>query len=493
MYDEHMPSLRMLIVPAALASCLAALGCAEQRVRDDASSMTIAPASPAARSLVQSLSAGVSSARLRADIDRLVSFGTRHTMSDRASDTRGVGAAARWIRSEFERAAAERARLGLPPMQVFIEPHTLQPDGRRIDREVEIQNVIAIIPGRLESAGLAERIYISGHYDSRNSDEMDRSGDAPGANDDGSGTSVALEACRVLSKHEFDHTIVCVAFDAEEAGLYGARKHVEQASVAGARIRAVLNNDIVGDPTSPASVGGRRTDATIRLYSEGLPAVPPGGDSLGGRSGGGAMIERLRREGALGDSSSRQLARYVYETAWQHRTPVRPVIIFRADRFLRGGDHTPFHEAGFAAVRFTEFDEEYDRQHQNVREESGVQFGDLPRFVDEHYLAGVARLNVAAAACLASAPAAPADARIVTTSLSNDTLLRWSRSPDPDTAGYEVVWRETTSPVWNYVLDAADATELRVPVSKDNVFFGVRAYDREGHRSLVSFAYASRE
>lgn len=447
------------------------------------------PANPV-RAMVRGVTEGVSASRLRTDIDRLVSFGTRHTLSDRASDSRGIGAAARWIKSVFDNAAADRARMGLPPMHVALEPHRLEPDGRRIDTPVEIQNVVAVIPGRLEATGLAERIYISGHYDSRNGNEMDRTGDAPGANDDASGTAVAIELCRVLSTREFDHTIVLVAFDAEEAGLYGSRKHVEKAAGENAKIRAVLNNDIVGDPSSPQ---GRDTRTHIRLYSEGLPAGPVGsGDSLAGR-GGGAIIERLRREGALGDSSSRQLARYVYETAWQHRTDVRPIIIFRGDRFLRGGDHTPFHEAGYPAVRFTEVDEEYNRQHQDVRVEQGVQFGDLPRYVDENYLAGVARLNAAAAACLASAPTAPADARIITAALGNSTTLRWSRSTDPDAAGYEVVWRETTSPVWNYVMDAGNTTEAAINVSKDNVYFGVRAYDREGYRSIVSFAYAARE
>ncbi len=475
-----------LLMAAGLASCAAP--------RDDRplGGRGITPPSNPVRAMVRGVTTDVSAARLRTDVDRLASFGTRHTMSDRTSDTRGVGAAARWIKGEFEKAAAERARLGLPAMQVYLEPHTLAPDGRRIDVPVEIQNVVALIPGRLESTGQAERIYVSGHYDSRNGNELDRTGDAPGANDDASGTAVALELCRVLSKREFDHTIVLVAFDAEEAGLYGSRKHVEQAAADNARIRAVLNNDIVGDPTSP---GGRDTRGLIRLFSEGLQAGPVAGDSIGGRpgSGSGATIERLRREGALADSTSRQLARYVYETAWQHRTDVRPVIIFRADRFLRGGDHTPFHDAGYPAVRFTEVDEEYNRQHQDTKVVDGVRFGDAAQFVDEHYLAGVARLNAAAAASLANAPTAPADARIITAVLSNSTMLRWSRSIDPDAAGYEVVWRETTSPVWNYVMDAGDATETTVAISKDNVFFGVRAYDREGYRSVVSFAYAARE
>lgn len=477
---------------AAAAALLVLLsGCSRQE--RPIGGLAVVPPAYIVKATVNSVTADVSADRLRSDVDTLASFGTRHTLSDRSSDSRGVGAAARWIKGEFEKSAAERARRGLPPMQVYLEPHTLQPDGRRIDRVVEIQNVVAVIPGRLEASGLAERIYISGHYDSRNSNEMDYTGDAPGANDDASGTAVAIELCRVLSKREFDHTLVFVAFDAEEAGLYGARRHVEQASAAGVKIRAVLNNDIVGDPTSP---DGRLTRNHIRLFSEGLPAVPPGGaDSLGGRPGSGAgpLIERLRREGALGESSSRQLARAVYEIAWQHRLDVSPIIIFRADRFLRGGDHTPFHEAGYPAVRFTEVDEHYNRQHQDVRIENGVRFGDTPEFVDARYLAGVTRLNGAAAAVLAGAPSAPENTRMLTAALSNSTTLRWSRSPDPDTAGYEVVWRETTSPVWNYVMDVGDATEAVLPITKDNVFFGVRAYDRDGHRSIVSFAYGARE
>ncbi|MBL8747039.1 MAG: M20/M25/M40 family metallo-hydrolase [Phycisphaerae bacterium] len=488
-----MPTRYQIFGPCVGILALCALaGCAHQHPDRPLGGRGVTPPANPVRAMVRGATENVSPARLRADIDRLVSFGTRHTMSDRASDTRGVGAAARWIKSEFDKAAADRARLGLPAMHVSLEPHTLEPDGRRIDAPVEIQNVVAVIPGRLEASGQAERIYISGHYDSRNGNEMDRTGDAPGANDDASGTAVAIELCRVLATREFDHTLVFVAFDAEEAGLYGSRKHVEQAVAENARIRAVLNNDIVGDPTSP---DGRETRTLIRLFSEGLQAGPIGGDSIGGRpgSGAGATIERLRREGALGDSSSRQLARYVYETAWQHRTDVRPIIIFRADRFLRGGDHTPFHDAGYPAVRFTEVHEDYNRQHQDVKVESGVRFGDEPQFVDANYLAGVARLNAAAAVCLASAPTAPADARIITAALDNTTTLRWSRSPDPDTAGYEIVWRETTSPVWNYVMDARNATEATINISKDNVFFGVRAYDREGYRSLVSFAYAARE
>ncbi|MDX2114245.1 MAG: M28 family metallopeptidase, partial [Planctomycetota bacterium] len=283
-----------------------------------------------------------------------------------------------------------------------------------------------------------------------------------GANDDASGTAAALEACRVLSGMEFDHTLVFVAFDAEEAGLYGARAHVAGLA-GGARVRAGRPPASVGAPPSPAG----------QLGSSGL--------------------ERLRREGALGDSSSRQLARFVCDAAETVGTRVRPTMVWRADRFLRGGDHTPFHEAGFAAVRFTEVDEDYSRQHQDVRIENGVQYGDLPEFVDERYLADVTRLNVAAAVLLADGPGTPGSARLVTAELSNNTTVRWSAAADPDVAGYEVVWRETTSAAWQGARDVGMALEARLPLSKDRYFFGVRAYDREGNRGLVGFALAARE
>lgn len=444
----------------------------------------------------------VAPSRLRADVDRLASFGTRHVLSDANDPQRGIGAARRWILAEFEQVAAQRAAAGvgagLPPARVYLDTHALEPGMRRIDTRVEIANVVAVLPGRLEAQGLAERIYISGHYDSRNGDEMDRTGDAPGANDDASGTAVVLESLRVLGQREHDHTLVFVAFDAEEAGLYGARAHVGVLSGLDARVRAVLNHDIVGDPSAPNGAAG--SAHTVHLFSEGLPAAgsPTSSDELAGRDG-AMLIERLRREGALGDSSSRQLARYVLDASavlGGGKDAFAPTLVFRADRFLRGGDHTPFHEAGYAAVRFTEVEEDYSRQHQNVRTEGGQRYGDLPEFVDEQYLARVTGLNVATATLLASAPTAPARARIVTAQLSNDTLIRWDASPDPDVAGYEVVWRATTSPVWErraWAGGEGGATELRVPVSKDGAFFGVRAVDRNGNPSLVSFCYSARE
>jgi len=434
----------------------------------------------------------VSPARVKADIESLVSFGTRHTLSATDSPTRGIGAARRWIKSEFEKAAAASGRTGEEAMRVRFESFIAAPDGRRIDKETELVNVIAELPGRLEASGQAERCYVMGHYDSRNSETMDREGDAPGANDDASGVAVVLELARVMASRRFDHTIVFVATVGEEQGLFGARHHAQWALENNARIRGVLSNDIVGDPTSPS---GARYDTQVRVFSEGLPALASASsrEGSGGGGGGGMMLERLRREGAMNESSSRQLARFVADVgAWENQA-VRAMLVFRGDRFLRGGDHTPFHEAGFPAVRFCEVEEDYNRQHQNPRTENGVRYGDTPEFVDAEYLAGVARLNGASLAHLANAPAAPENARIITSSLDNSTTLRWSPSPEADTAGYEVVWRETTSPVWQWSADQGAATQATLPVSKDNYFFGLRAYDQSGYRSPVAFPLAASE
>jgi len=430
----------------------------------------------------------VSAERLRADVDRLAAFGTRHTLSATDHPTRGIGAARRWILEEFEKAGSASGRRESEAVRARLEPWPMEPDGRRIDVPVEIVNVVAEIPGRFERDGTGPRVYVLGHYDSRASNEMDREIDAPGANDDGSGTALVMELARVLPRHRFDCTIVLIATAGEEQGLLGARRHAESAVSQGIDVRAVLSSDIIGDPTSP--LGGSHPNH-VRVLSEGVPAVALGATEE--RGGGRLMFERLRREGALTESSSRQLARAIESIARLHRTEVQPMLVFRADRFLRGGDHTPFHEAGFPAVRFCEVDENYDRQHQDVRTVEGVQFGDLPEFVDEQYLAGVVRLNAAAIAHLANAPAAPANARLIAANLSNSTTLRWQANTEPDIAGYEIVWRATTAPNWEHAQDVGNVTEATVPVSKDNNFLGVRAYDRDGHRSLVSFPLAARE
>ncbi len=427
----------------------------------------------------------VSPDRLKTDVAAMAAFGTRHTLSDTTSATRGIGAAREWIKREFEKAAEASGRTGEMAMRVRFETFTIEPDGRRVDVQTKLVNVIAELPGTLEASGQAERCYVVGHYDSRNSNEMDREGDAPGANDDASGVAVAIELARIMSKHRFNHTIVFMATAGEEQGLIGARRHVANVVEAKVPVRGVLSNDIVGDPTSPFGV---RYDDQVRVFSEGLPAF-----AAGGERGGALMLERLRREGALTESSSRQLARYVADVGVWEQTAVQAMMVFRADRFLRGGDHTPFHEAGIPAVRFCEVDEDYSRQHQDVRTEDGKHYGDAVEFVDEVYLAGVTRLNGAALAHLANSPAAPGHARIITTNLGNSTTLRWEASPEGETAGYEIVWRETTSPVWQWSHRLGTVTEATLPINKDNHFLGVRAFNDRGYRSPVAFPLSARE
>jgi Zn-dependent M28 family amino/carboxypeptidase len=409
----------------------------------------------------------VDPARLRASVDRLAAFGTRHTLSDTVSTVRGIGAARRWIEAELRAASVERG--GAPPMIVAFDSHRVKPDGKRIDREVDVVNVIATLPGTRPEAA-TRRVYVVGHYDSRASNPMDATSDAPGANDDGSGTALVLELARVLAPRSLDATVVFMASAGEEQGLVGARAHARAAKQNGDDVRAVLSFDIVGDPAVPG--GPARPDA-IRLFSEGLPlAAAP------------EAVTLARTLGTESDAPSRQLARFVEMLAAWHGTKVRPTLVFRPDRFLRGGDHTAFAEQGYTAVRFTEHGEHYERQHQDVREENGTRYGDVTEHVDAHYLAELTRLAAVAVLHLANAPASPADARVVATELTTDTTLRWSAPPDRDVAGYEVVWRATTSARWEH-LQATTGTEITLPLHKDEFLFGVRSFDAEGWRSPV--------
>ena len=413
-------------------------------------------------------------ARLVAIVEKLAGFGTRHTLSDTKSPTRGIGAARNWIRQEILQA------VGAPDaaMRVSFDSHRVPPDGKRIPREVEIVNVLGELPGA-NSEARPRRYYLVAHYDSRATDPMDARGDAPGANDDASGVAVLLEAARVIAKARPEATLAFLATAGEEQGLHGARLHAQAAQTAGLDVRGVLSNDIVGDPTSP--VGPAHRDR-VRVFSEGWTR---------GLSEERAMA--LARQGAESESASRQLARFVAEVAAWHGLEVQPRLVLRADRALRGGDHLAFNEAGFPAVRFSVVDEHYDRQHQDVREQDGRRYGDLPEFVDGTYMAGVARLNAATLLHLANAPSTPADAQVVAVELANDTLVRWSASPEPDVAGYEVVWRRTTCADWERVRDVGTGSSATLPINKDNFFVGVRAYDRSGYRSPVAFAPVAKE
>jgi len=415
----------------------------------------------------------VSPARVKASIERLVSFHNRSTLSvaDAASiaKKRGIGAAREWIRSEFERYSRDCDGC----LKVELQSFTVSPPARRIPKPTEIVNVIATLEGT--DPANAGRIYaVSGHYDSRNSDNDNVTDAAPGANDNASGTAVALECARVLSKHKFRATIVFLAVAGEEQGLYGSAHYAAGAKAAKLHIEAVLNNDIVGGNRTP----GDRTQQPqwVRIFSEGMPAAATPDE-----------IKLIRATGMENDSPSRQLARYIREVAQLYVSGFEPKLVSRPDRYLRGGDHLSFNDQGFAAVRLTEYREDYNHQHQTPRVEKGVEYGDLSKFVDFGYAANVARLNAAALASLASAPAPPANVRLVTRNLENDSTLTWSASPGSLAARYEVLWRPTTDTDWppQNVEAVGNVTQATFKHSKDNVVFAVRAVDAIGHRSTA--------
>lgn len=401
----------------------------------------------------------------------LADFGTRHTLSETASPTRGIGAARNWVADQF-RSFGPRLEVSLEEFDAPVNP--------RIRQSVKVANVVAVLPGT-DPAATARRIYVVGHLDSMNADVMDPDEDAPGANDDASGCAVVLECARALANQQFRATVVFLCTIGEEQGLVGARYHADAARTRNENIIAVLNNDIVGDPSAPPTPGFESQPTVIRVFSEGLP-----------RTANAEQFARMRKLSAESDSKSRQLARYIAEVAAWEQTQLQPRLIFRLDRFLRGGDHSMFNEAGFPAIRFTASNETYSRQHANVTyapDKSGAptpQGGDLTQFVDANYLANVARLNAKSLIHLANAPATPENARIITAKLENATTLKWNPSPDAD--GYEIVWRDTTSPTWTYARDVGNVTEITLPISKDDYFLGVRAYRKDGHRSLVTFA-----
>lgn len=427
----------------------------------------------------------ISPDRLRQYVDKLASFGTRHTLSETESSTRGIGAARRWTKRAFEEAVADSGRTGDLACNIYLDRHIQPPDNRRITREVEIVNVVCEIPGSQPAAN-NRYYYVLAHLDSRASSPTDAESDAPGANDSASGVAMMIEAARHLSRARTDATIVLMATSGEEQGLYGAQLHARDIANRGRDIHAVLNNDTVGDPYGKwpkDSEQGRAARKTIRVFSQGVPPNATPGE-----------INRAAILGAESDSDARQIARYMSMVAHWHDLPVKPALIFRNDRFLRGGDHTAFLRAGYdPSVRVTVPYEDYNRQHQDVRTENGTQYGDLAKYIDENYMADITRLNSAALLHLANAPRKPANARLITADLTTDTTIRWDKSPEPDVAGYEIVFRRTTSPVWEESIDVGDTTEATIDYSKDNWLFGVRAYDEDGYRSPVAFPGAAQE
>ena len=408
--------------------------------------------------------ADISAQRIQANIEKLVSFQTRLTLSAQDPDSikagHGIGAAREWIKAEFE--SYSRACGGC--LEVKTDSFTENP-ADRIPKPTAITNIYAVLNGT-DPENAKRIVLVTGHYDSRNGDTLDATGIAPGANDDGSGTAVSLECARVLSKLKFPGTIIFLTVAGEEQGLNGSAHFAKMAKDQGWDIEAALNNDIVGGDRSP-----QQNPAIVRVFSEGVPLAATD-----------AELRRIRNLGGENDSASRQLARYVAEVGRTYQTAAKPLVVFRLDRYLRGGDHISFNEQGYAAVRLTEYREDYNHQHQNVRTENGIEYGDVPKFVNFDYVANVARVNAATLASLASAPASPAKVRLQTKQLENDSTLTWEAAPGA--ASYEVLWRDSASPEWEQAKSVGNGTHTMLPLSKDNVIFAVRALDSAGHRSL---------
>ena len=419
--------------------------------------------------LITGMMEQVSVGNLENSVRKLVSFGTRHTLSDTVSKTTGIGAARSWIKSEFERYNRENGGKLKVSYDSFVQPA----DGKRVPEATVLKNVMAVLPG----TDPADRrmLLVCGHYDSRVTDVMNNKSPAPGANDDASGVAGVLELARVMSKQSFGATLVFVAMVGEEQGLYGAANLAKRAKAEGWDVHLVLNNDMIGNTY------GMETDLKnnnqVRIFSEGVP---------GGETKEQAAL-RLST-GSENEGHARQAARYIKEIGERYVDQLDVKLIYRKDRFLRGGDHTPFSAQGFTAVRITEMNEDFNRQHQDLRTENGFKFGDLPEYVDYKYLQKITRLNLSVLANVGLAPQQPTAVKLVTTQLTNNTTINWKAPAGKTPAGYYVLLRETTSAHWEKKF-FVNGTSATLPYSKDNFFFGLQAVDDKGHESLVSSPY----
>jgi hypothetical protein len=422
---------------------------------------------PVVDSEISSLVKQVSADSIKSYIQKLVTFKTRHSMSDTVSSTTGIGAARRWVVYKFK----QFAKRNHADMKVELDAYRLEPGPRqaRIARPVTMKNVLGTLNGT--DPNDKRIILISGHLDSRNTDVMDSVGVAPGANDDASGVAVVMELARVMSQKKYPCTIIFMAVQGEEQGLVGARYMANKMKSNGQNLVAMFNNDIVGN--SVASETGDKNDKTIRIFSEMIPALE-NDDQTAARTS-------LKAEN---DSPSRQLARYIKEVSEPYVKGFTVTLNARPDRFLRGGDHTPFNQLGFTAVRFTEFNENFTHQHQNVRLENNIQYGDLPEFVDYSYAANVARINLASMASIAKAPATPQSVKMKI-NLDNMTYLTWEAPAlGPKPKGYYILVRETFQPTWEKKI-FVNGTSVEIPMSKDNYFFAIQSVGANGHLSQI--------
>ncbi len=423
-----------------------------------------------ARTMMAAIRSDVSAQKAQADDEKLVSFGNRSTLSSMDEGLykqgKGVKAARDWLKSEYQRYSDACGGCMKVELLTFTNP-----PAPRIAQPTEISDVYAVLPGT--DPVEAKHIYlVTGHYDSRNSKNENITDPAPGANDDASGTIVSLECARVLSKHRFPATLVFLTVAGEEQGLNGSDYFAKWAKGQGWQIDGVLNNDIVGGNRTPGDT--RQNENIVRVFSEGLPVTATE-----------QQTKMIRMLGAESDSPSRELAREMVEVGAEWMPGAfQPKMIFRQDRYLRGGDHTSFNKQGYAAVRLTEWREDFNHQHQDLRTENGTEYGDLEKFVDFDYVANVARLNALTLAELAMAPPLPQNVRVLTKQLENSTTLEWDAAQLPGT-GFEVVWRDTTAPNWEHAKYVGAVTRTTLDESKDNVFFGVRSVSPTGFKSYA--------
>ena len=406
----------------------------------------------------------VSPDSLRSYISKLVGFGTRNTLSTQSDPKRGIGAARLWILSRFIEFGKESGG----KLTAVIDTTSYKKDGRRVDRDIVLGNVVARLRGTDPND---DRIFIiSGHLDNMRTNVMDSTGDAPGADDDGSGTAAVLECARVMSKYSFPATIIFVAVSGEEQGLLGSTYMAEKAKKENWNIEAMLNNDIMGSNNS--SETNIINNTKVRVFSEAFSVLDTG-----------KAESTIRNLGLENDGKARQLARYIKDVAERYVDNLNVVMIYRNDRFLRGGDHLPYVQRGYAAVRITEMDENFYRQHQDVRVENGIQYGDLPEYIDYEYLRKNTCMNLCSLANLAKSPSVPQEVHMEVRRLTNFTDLTWKAPRSGKVKGYFVLMRETTSPVWQDRFFTTD-TKMTLPYSKDNYFFSVQSVSEEGNEGL---------
>lgn len=456
--------MRLLSVAAALA-LLSGPALAQTQA------VTPATAPPGETVLLHQLATQPSAARIEADVRTMVGFGTRHSLSETESETRGIGAARRWVHAEFERISA--ACGGCLEVMYVGDTYT----GNRVPNPTEIVSVVAIQRGTTDPT---RYVLMGGHLDSRVSDVANATSDSPGANDDASGVAGTIESARILSQHRFPGSIVYVAFSGEEQGLVGAGFVAKKARDENWRLVGVLNNDMIGNTRG---IGGHSDNGTVRVFSDALRQTETPDEARQRRSTGGEV-----------DGPNRNLARYVDRIADRYIPNLDVMMVYRLDRFGRGGDHRAFNDAGFPGVRIVETLENYDRQHQDLRTENGIAYGDVIEAVDFPYAAKVTALNVVALAALSLAPPPPAGVTIEG-AVSPDTILKWTRptaDQAPNLAGYRVHWRLTTEPQWTHSRWVGDVTEFTLANTIiDNYFFGVSAVSSDGAESPVVFPGAA--